>query len=62
MRNRTGGCNCGEVGFQVEGEPIRVGACHCQICRKDTGSSSNFFAVWTSNNVARVGDTKSLDT
>ena len=59
MRNRTGGCNCGEVRFRVEGEPIRVGVCHCQICPKDTGSSFNFFAVWTSNSVACVGNTKS---
>ena len=58
MRNRTGGCNCGKVRFRVEGEPIRVGVCHCQICRKDTGSSFNFFAVWSSKNVATVGDTK----
>jgi hypothetical protein len=59
MRNRTGGCNCGKVRFQVEGDPIRVGICHCQICRKDTGSSFNFFAVWSSKNVAIVGDTES---
>ena len=59
MRNRTGGCNCGKVRFQVEGDPIRVGVCHCQICRKDTGSSFNFFAVWSSKNVAIVGDTES---
>ena len=59
MRNRTGGCNCGKVRFQVKGDPIRVGVCHCQICRKDTGSSFNFFAVWSSKKVATVGDTES---
>jgi hypothetical protein len=59
MQKRTGGCNCGKVRFQVEGDPIRVGVCHCQICRKDTGSSFNFFAVWNAKNVAIAGDTKS---
>ena len=59
MRNRTGGCNCGKVRFQAEGDPIRVGICHCQICRKDTGSSFNFFAVWSSKNVTIIGDTES---
>ena len=59
MEKRTGGCNCGKVRFQVEGNPIRVGVCHCQICRKDTGSSFNFFAVWSAKNVATAGDTES---
>ena len=59
MRQMTGGCNCGKVSFQVEGNPIRVGVCHCQICRKATGSSFNCFAVWSAENVVIVGDTKS---
>jgi hypothetical protein len=59
MRKRTGGCNCGKFRFQVEGNPIRVGVCHCQICRKDTGSAFNFFAVWSAETVTTAGDTKS---
>jgi hypothetical protein len=59
MEKRTGGCNCGKVRLQVEGNPIRVGVCHCQICRKDTGSSFNFFAVWSAENVTTAGDTTS---
>src|ERR1700733_11531885 len=30
-----------------------------RLCRKDTGSSFNFFAVWSSKNVTIVGDTES---
>jgi hypothetical protein len=59
MQKRSGGCNCGKVRFQVDGNPIRVGVCHCQICRKQTGSSFNFFAVWSAENVAIEGETKS---
>ena len=59
MQKRTGGCNCGTVRFKVGGNPIRVGACHCQFCRKDTGSSFNFFAVWSAKKVTIAGDTKS---
>jgi hypothetical protein len=59
MQKRTGGCNCGKVRFQVAGNPIRVGVCHCQICRKDTGSSFNVFSVWVAKNVNISGDTKS---
>lgn len=42
MRKLAGGSNCGQVRFEVGGEPLRVGFCHCQVCRKETGSLGNF--------------------
>ena len=59
MRKRIGGCNCGQVRFEVSGEPLRVGLCHCLVCRKETGSLGNFFAVWTSDHVSVTGETGS---
>jgi hypothetical protein len=59
MRKRTGGCNCGQVRFEVSGEPVRVGLCHCLVCRKETGSLGNFFAVWPSDQVSVTGETGS---
>jgi len=46
MKIRTGGCLCGAVAYRVEGEPLRVGLCHCADCRKSSGSAFVFFAVW----------------
>ncbi|OWV88455.1 aldehyde-activating protein [Rhizobium sp. N122] len=46
MRIRTGSCLCGAVAYRVEGEPLRVGLCHCADCRKSSGSAFVFFAVW----------------
>lgn len=43
---RTGKCQCGVVQYQVEGEPLRVGLCHCTDCRKTSGSAYVTFAVW----------------
>jgi hypothetical protein len=37
----TGGCLCGSVRYTAEGPP-RVHYCHCNMCRKATGSA---FAV-----------------
>ena len=43
---RSGGCNCGQVRYEVVGEPLRVGVCHCETCRKDSGSAFSFFGIW----------------
>ena len=35
----TGGCLCGDIRYEVEGEPFRTANCHCDDCRKATGSA-----------------------
>lgn len=47
MSNRyAGSCLCGEVRFEIEGEFDRFYLCHCEYCRKDTGSAhaANLFS------------------
>jgi hypothetical protein len=47
MSNRyTGSCLCGEVRFEIAGEFERFYLCHCEYCRKDTGSAhaANLFS------------------
>lgn len=40
-----GSCLCGEVEYEVTGEAIRFYKCHCQRCRKATGTghATNLF-------------------
>ena len=47
MSNRySGSCLCGAVRFEIEGEFERFYLCHCEYCRKDTGSAhaANLFS------------------
>jgi len=47
MSNRyAGSCLCGEVRFEIEGAFERFYLCHCEFCRKDTGSAhaANLFS------------------
>jgi hypothetical protein len=41
FETRRGGCLCGSIRFDVTG-PVRVHYCHCDMCRRATGSA---FAV-----------------
>jgi hypothetical protein len=39
MRATKGGCLCGAIRFELEGEPDEVLHCHCEFCRKQTSSA-----------------------
>ena len=45
MTKLTGSCLCGSVKYEIEGSPQRFYHCHCQRCRKltGTGHASNLF-------------------
>lgn len=34
----TGGCLCGALRYEAEGEPLFTGHCYCDDCRKASGS------------------------
>jgi hypothetical protein len=47
MSNRyTGSCLCGAVRFAIQGDFDKFYLCHCEYCRKDTGSAhaANLFS------------------
>ncbi len=37
-RRFTGGCLCGALRYQAQGEPLYSGHCYCADCRKASGS------------------------
>lgn len=39
----TGGCLCGELKYEVTGDPLWVAHCHCFSCRRNTGAPVTTF-------------------
>ncbi len=60
MDERTGGCMCGAVRFTARLERKTYGACHCDMCRRWTGSALLAISVpddnirWTGTDSIKV--------
>lgn len=35
----TGGCQCGTIRFEAMGDALRIHACHCTDCQRQSGSA-----------------------
>ncbi len=47
----SGGCMCGAVRYEVRGEPVWVGHCHCESCRRHTGAPVVTYASFKADQV-----------
>jgi hypothetical protein len=54
----SGGCLCGAVRLVAEGEPYRVGICHCLECRKHHGALFYAGAIFPEHAVVITGETQ----
>lgn len=61
MTQETGGCRCGAVRFTAEGEPYRVGICHCMDCRRQHGTLFQASAIFPEDAVALEGETRDYE-
>ena len=58
---RTGGCYCGQVRYQSEGDPVMQAQCHCRECQYLTGGSPNvYMAVPKAGLTFTAGETRSF--
>lgn len=58
---RVGGCRCGQIHYEVRGEPIKVGLCHCTDCRKETGSAFLYYGDWELDQFSVTGTFKTYE-
>ncbi|MEM6578333.1 MAG: GFA family protein [Pseudomonadota bacterium] len=59
-RTSQGRCLCGDVSFEVHGDPIWVGHCHCETCRRGAGAPLVTFAGYRNNQWAWTKATPSV--
>lgn len=53
-----GQCHCGAVRYQLEGEPIHHGLCHCTDCRRHAGAPIVGWAGFKSDALTVAGETR----
>jgi hypothetical protein len=57
MATIKGGCLCGAVTYEVQGEPMFVGHCACENCQKTSGTGHSTVAAFPEAQVAIHGQT-----
>ncbi|KAJ5738116.1 hypothetical protein N7493_001271 [Penicillium malachiteum] len=53
----TGSCFCGNVKYNVSGEPVDKGICHCLSCRKISGSTYTTNLLFAEANFSLISGT-----
>ena len=56
----TGGCQCGQVRYELTSELIRLIACHCTECQRQSGSAFGMSMLVRQDDLKITGVTKSF--
>ena len=58
-----GGCDCGEIRYQLESPPLFVHCCHCRWCQRESGSAFALNAMIEGDRVTLLaGEPEIVDT
>lgn len=57
----TGQCLCGNVKYTISSAPVRMGQCHCDHCRRLTGTGHSSNAFFVKDTVYIEGETSRYD-
>jgi hypothetical protein len=55
MTGVSGGCLCGKVRIAAQGQPYRIGICHCEDCKKHHGALFHASAIYPEDAVTIDG-------
>jgi hypothetical protein len=58
MANRTGGCLCGAVRYELTGDPLATVVCHCTHCQRQSGGMFSTNLVVREAAYAQTGESK----
>lgn len=53
--SHQGKCSCGQVSYEITGDPIAVAICHCKNCQRQSGSAFSVNLVLRSDQVTLSG-------
>ena len=59
-RIEEGRCLCGAVRFRTTGDPVWIGHCHCQSCRRNTGSAVATFVGFRPGSVQWTAGSRAI--
>lgn len=58
MTNRTGGCLCGAIRYELKSEPSMTAVCHCTHCQRQSGGVFSTNLVVPESDYVQQGETK----
>jgi hypothetical protein len=56
----AGGCQCGEVRYELRGAPLDLYVCHCRECRKQSASAFGISVIVGSADVVLLAGTPKI--
>jgi hypothetical protein len=60
MMTMAGGCLCGKLRYELDGEPTLIGKCYCTDCRKESGTGHMTFISFPADAMTISGEVRTF--
>lgn len=57
----AGGCACGNIRYEVSGEPVAMNHCQCRQCQRDSGTGHGSHIAFRGADIQRTGEPREWD-